>query len=77
MGSRAVITLLVIVVAAVVGVSIGGAVLAAMGITVALIAAVVGVAFWKRRRKPAAIAAYVVAALGAVVAVIGFADAIG
>lgn len=76
MASRAVVLVATIVVAAALGVSVGGAVLAGLGLSLAVISAVVAVT-WRKRRKPAlAVVAWTVAAIAAAGAVVGFVDAV-
>lgn len=76
MASRAVVLVATIVVAAALGVSVGGAVLAGLGLSLAVISAVVAVT-WRKRRKPVlAVVAWAVAAIAAAGAVVGFVDAV-
>lgn len=65
-----------IVVAAVLGVSIGGAVLAGLGVTLAVVAAVVGLTWWRRRKAVLAVVSWAVAAAAAGGAAVGFVDAV-
>lgn len=75
--SRLAVLGLLLAVGSALGVSIGGALLAAFGVILAIAGGVVGLTFWRRRRRPVALAAYVVAALGVALAIIGFVDAVG
>ena len=70
------VLLAVVVVAALVGVSIGGALLAAVGVTLALVLAVVGLTFWRRRRRVGAVVSWVLAAVATALAVVGFVEAV-
>lgn len=76
LGAQVVVTTLVAVVAVALGVSLGGALLAAVGLILALGAAVVGLTFWRRRRRALALASYAVAVLATAAAVKGFVDAV-
>jgi hypothetical protein len=63
--------------AAAIGISLGGLVLFALALPIALIAAVAGLAFWRRGQRVAATTSYALAGLSTVATVAGFIDAIG
>jgi hypothetical protein len=70
------VTAAVVVVAAALGVAVGGALLAGLGLTACVIAGVVGLALWRRHHHLAAVAVAALAAASAVAAVAGFVDAL-
>ena len=74
--AQALTTAAVLVVAALLGVAIGGVLLAALGLTLCLVLAVIGLTLWRRRRRGAASVAWAGAVVAGALAIVGFVDAV-